>query len=110
MKKSSKKYDIKCDDCKCVIGETDDMTASLAGGLCDECKRKKDTRTSGDDLLNSELTKSLKGLELTIKSLQEALKICSSVEGIIILDLIRKSREFEIATNGLLYAHKNDNA
>ena len=31
-------YTIKCDECKQEIGQTDDMSASAAGGICPECR------------------------------------------------------------------------
>ena len=32
------KYLIKCDECKHTIGETDELSASAAGGTCDACR------------------------------------------------------------------------
>src|SRR3990167_677506 len=33
-------YEIKCDECKTAIGETDSASISAAGGLCHACKTK----------------------------------------------------------------------
>ncbi len=32
-------FEVKCDDCKTTIRETDSVSESAAGGLCDECRR-----------------------------------------------------------------------
>lgn len=34
------RYDIKCDDCREKMGETDSMRESAAGGRCEKCKAK----------------------------------------------------------------------
>lgn len=36
----TKKYIIKCDDCKKTIRETGDVEESYAGGRCDKCKEE----------------------------------------------------------------------
>lgn len=36
----SGQYDIKCDECKKVIGTTDSMGESAMGGYCNECRAK----------------------------------------------------------------------
>lgn len=32
------RYQIKCDECKTAIGETDSLAESAAGGKCDRCR------------------------------------------------------------------------
>lgn len=34
---SEGRYEIKCDDCKTIIGRTDNVGRSAQGGRCDEC-------------------------------------------------------------------------
>lgn len=34
----TRRYVIKCDDCKQTIGQTDNLSESAAGGRCEECR------------------------------------------------------------------------
>lgn len=37
---TTKRYIVKCDDCKVTIRQTDDVRESYAGGRCDTCGKR----------------------------------------------------------------------
>ncbi len=46
------RYEIKCDECRAVIGRTNSVGRSAEGGMCDQCKTAFRThlRAAVDDL------------------------------------------------------------